>query len=538
MGPPFGVCFFMYDLLHFYRAGIKDCQIKKGDVFSTIHNRWVCFGLLIFRLSANKTKYKIMKDISFFFKNSDNSNGFILMTEQETMITSLTALDGRYAALIVEMAEIFSEYGLIKHRVFVEIEWLKFVLTDLKLFKAEIFYIEKLNQITEQFNTEDAHKVKAIEKKTNHDVKAVEYFIKDKLDEIGLSEIKEWIHFACTSDDINNTSYALMLKKGKTETVILLRQLISDLEQKALQYKSVPMMSRTHGQPATPTTVGKEFINFAWRIRQEADIIDQKQIQAKMNGATGNYNAHHFVYPEIDWIEASQRFMSNHLQLEPILFTTQVNPNHSIAYILQAMVRVAAIIIDFNRDMWGYISLGYFRQRITKGETGSSTMPHKVNPIDFENSEGNMGMAISLMEHLAVKLQKSRFQRDLSDSTVLRSLGSVFGYFVIGVKNTLKGLSKVELDKNMIQKDLANNPELLAEPFQTAMRVFGEKNPYERLKDLTRGQKITKEDLHGFVDGLEKVPENFKTRMKNLTPETYIGLAQDLVDVYFKQKKG
>ena len=454
------------------------------------------------------------------------------------MITSLTALDGRYAALITEMAEIFSEYGLIKQRVFVEIEWLKFVLTDLKLFKAEKFYMDKLNQISEQFSTKDAQKVKKIEKKTNHDVKAVEYFIKDRLDEIGLSEIKEWVHFACTSDDINNISYALMVKKGKAQAVVLLRQLISDLEQKALQYKSIPMMSRTHGQPATPTTVGKEFINFAWRIRQEADILDQKQIQAKMNGATGNYNAHHFVYPEINWIEASQRFILNHLQLEPVLFTTQVNPNHSIAFILHAMVRVAATMIDFDRDMWGYISLGYFKQRIKKGETGSSTMPHKVNPIDFENSEGNMGMAISLMEHLSVKLQKSRFQRDLSDSTVLRSLGSVFGYFVIGIKNALKGLGKLELDRDMILKDLENNPELLAEPFQTAMRVFGEENPYERLKDLTRGQRITREDLHGFVDKLEKIPENFKSRMKALTPETYIGLAQDLVDVYFKQNKG
>jgi adenylosuccinate lyase len=459
------------------------------------------------------------------------------MMEQKIMITSLTALDGRYAALITEMAEIFSEYGLIRHRVFVEIQWLKFLLTDLKLFKAEIPDIEKIDQIAEHFNSEDAHRVKEIEKKTNHDVKAVEYFIKDKLDQAGLGGIKEWIHFACTSDDINNTSYALMLKKGKAETVGLLRRLIADLEQKALQYKSIPMMSRTHGQPATPTTVGKEFINFAWRLRQETDIIDTKRIQAKMNGATGNYNAHYFVYPEIDWIGASQRFITDCLQLEPILFTTQVNPNHSIAYILHAMVRIAAIIIDFDRDMWGYISLGYFKQRITKGETGSSTMPHKVNPIDFENSEGNMGMAIAMMEHLSVKLQKSRFQRDLTDSTVLRSLGSVFGYFMIGLKNTLKGLGKIELDQDKIQKDLDQNPELLAEPFQTAMRVFGEANPYERLKDLTRGRKIRKEDLDGFVDKLEKVPGNFKTRMKALTPETYTGLAQDLVDAYFKQDK-
>ena len=453
------------------------------------------------------------------------------------MINALTALDGRYARLTTQFADIFSEYGLIKHRVFVEIEWLKFILTDLKLESFADLNIEALDNIAQAFDKDDALKVKEIEKQTNHDVKAVEYFIKNKLDLLGYSNIKEWVHFACTSDDINNTSYALMMKKGKEIIVELLRQLILDLEQKAIQYKSIPMMSRTHGQPATPTTVGKEFINFSWRLLQEADIIEQTRIQAKINGATGNYNAHYFVYPEIDWIKASQRFITSHLNLEPILFTTQVNPNHSIAFVLHAMIRAAATIIDFDRDLWGYISLGYFKQRIKKGETGSSTMPHKVNPIDFENSEGNMGIAISMMEHLSVKLQKSRFQRDLSDSTVLRSLGSVFGYFAIGVKNALKGLSKIDLNQKVIQKDLDNNQELLAEPFQTAMRVFGENNPYERLKELTRGQKIGKKDLVRFVENLEKVPLDFKERMKLLTPETYVGLAQELVDLYFQQNK-
>ena len=453
---------------------------------------------------------------------------------EKLMINALTALDGRYARLTTELADVFSEYGLIKHRVFVEIEWLKFILTDLKLAPFDSLETQKLNHIVQAFDLEDARKVKEIEKQTNHDVKAVEYFIKDQLDLSGLSGIKEWVHFACTSDDINNTSYALMLKKGKEIASTLLRQLIADIEAKALQYKSVPMMSRTHGQPATPTTVGKEFINYAWRLLQEADIIDQSKVQAKINGATGNYNAHYFVYPDIDWIAASQRFIANHLNLEPIFFTTQVNPNHSIAFVLHSMIRVAATVIDLDRDMWGYISLGYFNQRIKKGETGSSTMPHKVNPIDFENSEGNMGIAISMMEHLCVKLQKSRFQRDLSDSTVLRSLGSAFGYFSIGVKNALKGLSKIDLNNGVIQKDLDDNQELLAEPFQTAMRVFGEENPYERLKELTRGQKIKKNDLEKFVDSLEKVPVEFKERMKQLTPETYVGLAQKLVDIYFK----
>ncbi len=453
------------------------------------------------------------------------------------MIDALTALDGRYAKLTKELSDVFSEYGLIKQRVFVEIEWLKFILFDLKLSQSDNLETQKLDTIKENFSLKDAEKIKEIEKKTNHDVKAVEYFIKDKLDLAGLSDIKEWVHFACTSDDINNTSYALMLDKGKKITTALLRQLIDDLEQKALQYKSIPMMSRTHGQPASPTTAGKEFINFAWRLLQENNIIDQHNVQTKINGATGNYNAHHFVYPDVNWIEASQRFISTHLNLEPILFTTQVNPNHSIGFVLHAMIRAAASIIDLDRDMWGYISLGYYKQKIKKGETGSSTMPHKVNPIDFENSEGNMGLAISMMEHLCVKLQKSRFQRDLTDSTVLRSLGSVFGYFIIGIKNCRKGLSKIDINQEIIQKDLDNNQALLAEPFQTAMRVFGEENPYERLKELTRGRQITKNDLDKFVDNLEKVPSEFKERMKLLTPETYVGLAENLIKTYFTKKE-
>jgi len=452
------------------------------------------------------------------------------------MIDALTALDGRYAKLTKELSDVFSEYGLIKERVFVEIEWLKFILFDLKLAPTDNIETQKLDAIKENFCLKDAEKIKEIEKKTNHDVKAVEYFIKEKLELAGLSDIKEWVHFACTSDDINNTSYALMLDKGKNITTALLSQLIDDIEQKALQYKSIPMMSRTHGQPASPTTAGKEFINFAWRLLQEKNIIDQHNVQAKINGATGNYNAHHFVYPDVNWIEASQRFISTHLNLEPILFTTQVNPNHSIGFVLHAMIRVAASIIDLDRDMWGYISLGYYKQRIKEGETGSSTMPHKVNPIDFENSEGNMGLAISMMEHLCVKLQKSRFQRDLTDSTVLRSLGSVFGYFIIGIKNCKKGLSKIDLNREIIQKDLNQNLALLAEPFQTAMRVFGEENPYERLKELTRGRQITKNDLDKFVNNLEQVPSEFKEQMKLLTPETYVGLAENLIETYFTKK--
>jgi adenylosuccinate lyase len=414
----------------------------------------------------------------------------------------------------------------------VEIQWLKFILYDLKLTGVSTDP-SALDQILNQFGPTDVQQVKSIEKTTNHDVKAVEYYIKEKLDTLGLPEIREWVHFACTSEDINNTAYALMMKKGRQLTAELMGRCIQEIRHRAKTYQSIPMMSRTHGQPASPTTLGKEFVNFAWRLEQEKTDLEQVEIQAKINGATGNYNAHHFVFPEIDWMDASRRFISSGLGLDPILFTTQINPNRYLSCLLHSLVRAAAVLIDFNRDMWGYISIGYFRQRVAQGETGSSTMPHKVNPIDFENSEGNMGLAISLMEHLAVKLQKSRFQRDLSDSTVLRSLGSALGYFLIGVENTIKGLSKLDLDPAVLQKDLDSNLELLAEPFQTAMRVFGEQNPYERLKDLTRGRKIEKKDLDAFVDGLEKVPVPVKQRMRDLTPDTYTGLAEKLVQQYF-----
>jgi adenylosuccinate lyase len=448
-------------------------------------------------------------------------------------VNAISPMDGRYVRLTEELADIFSESGLIRHRVQVEIQWLKFILHDLKL-TAVSQDPAALDSIVDQFCSEDVNRIKAIEQTTNHDVKAVEYFIKEKLDALGFSKIREWVHFACTSEDINNTAYALMMKKGQHLAVDLLSRCIQKIEHKAKAYQSIPMMSRTHGQPATPTTMGKEFVNFAWRLNQEKTILEQIRIQAKINGATGNYNAHHFVFPEIDWMGASQRFIDSYLKLDPILFTTQINPNQYLSCLLHSLVRTAAVLTDFDRDMWGYISIGYFRQQVAKGETGSSTMPHKVNPIDFENSEGNMGMAIALMEHLAVKLQKSRFQRDLSDSTVLRSLGSALAYFFVGVKNTIKGLSKLDLDEAALQKDLDCNLELLAEPFQTAMRVFGEDNPYERLKDLTRGRKIDKKDLTGFVDTLEKVPDSVKERMRNLTPETYAGLAEKLVQAYFE----
>ncbi len=448
-------------------------------------------------------------------------------------ITAISVLDGRYAKLTKQLGDIFSEYGLIRSRVFVEIQWMKFLAGELKLVDLNEGDVSKIDIIAADFSIEDAKAVKDIEKVTNHDVKAVEYFIKEKLSAIGLDSAKEWVHFSCTSEDINNSSYALMLKKGREITINILSEFLEFIEDLGKKYKSVPMMSRTHGQPASPTTVGKEFINYAWRIREEISHLKNSTLSAKFNGATGNYNAHSFVLPDIDWIEAGRKFVSDYLGLTPLMFTTQINPYSHISTILHTMIRISAIIIDFDKDMWGYISIGYFKQRLKEGEVGSSTMPHKVNPIDFENSEGNMGIAISMMEHLAVKLLQSRFQRDLSDSTALRNLGAIFGYFIIGLKNTLKGLKKIDLNNSAIEQDLSDNPELLAEPIQTAMRFYGEENPYEKLKQLTCGKKITTEVLNSFIDKLEKVPEEFRKKMKNITVDQYTGLAEKLVDKYF-----
>ncbi len=452
-------------------------------------------------------------------------------------IESLSVLDGRYQRYTGELSDIFSEYGLIRHRVFVEIKWLQFLLAELKFDSADESLLQNLDQIHESFDAQQALAVKAIEKETNHDVKAVEYYIKDRLMASGHDRIREWVHFACTSEDINNTSYALMLDKGRQILLGDLREVLERIEAIGREYKAVPMMSRTHGQPATPTTVGKEFINFAWRIRMEMEKFSSVRVQAKMNGASGNYNAHHFAFPEIDWIDASSRFIHDYLGLSPLLYTTQINPYNYIADLLHSLIRIAGVFIDLDRDMWGYISLGYLKQKTKEGEVGSSTMPHKVNPIDFENSEGNMGLAISMMEHVAVKLLCSRFQRDLSDSTVLRNIGAMFGYAVIGLKSTLKGLDKIEVDAAAIAADLNENLALLAEPIQTVMRVFGESEPYEKLKSLTRGKKITRADLDRFIDTLESLPEEVRERIRGMSAAEYTGMAERLVDEYFKNFK-
>jgi len=451
-------------------------------------------------------------------------------------VKALTVLDGRYKRLTESLRDIFSEYGLIRHRVLVEARWLEFIIEDLGFAAPEGDWKEAVREIADTFSEDGALRVKEIERTTNHDVKAVEYYIKEKLDEKNLSAIREWTHFACTSDDINNTAYALMIEEGRKEVLAVMEELVTDVETMAKTWRDKPMMSRTHGQPATPTTVGKEMVNFAWRIRREMKTLAAVDIGAKMNGATGGYNAHTAAFPDVDWIAAGERFVRDYLKVSPLYYTTQINPNSYIAEALHSMVRAASIIIDLDRDMWGYVSLGYFKQKTKAGEVGSSTMPHKVNPIDFENSEGNLGVAISMMDHLAVKLLNSRFQRDLTDSTVLRNMGALFGYVIIGFKNTIKGLGKMELNEAAMLADLHGNQELLAEPIQTVMRVYGEENPYEKLKELTRGVRITEAELTTFIDSLEKVPAEAKARMKELTPARYVGLAAEQVDHYFAGK--
>lgn len=448
-------------------------------------------------------------------------------------LKAVTSLDGRYALKTEQFSDIFSEFALIRHRVCVEIEWLKFIYGKFGVRRLSANEIKSIDSIFTGFNEESAMMVKNIEKTTNHDVKAVEYYIKSELVNRNLGDIQEWVHFSCTSEDINNTSYALMIKKGKNIVVKEAKELLDVVESMGKEWKSVPMMSRTHGQPASPTTVGKEFIVFASRLKFEIGFLESLITEGKMNGATGNFNAHSFVFPDVDWIDLSSEFISAHLGIKPLIWSTQINHYGYISAILHSMIRLSAIMTDIDKDFWGYISFGYFKQKTKAGEVGSSTMPHKVNPIDFENSEGNFGLGIALMEHLAVKLLNSRFQRDLTDSTALRNLGSCFAYFSMGISSLLKGLSKLEIHAETMLADLKANPELLAEPIQTIMRFYGEENPYEKLKALTRGKRMSLDELSAFIDTLEKVPEDAKKRMKKLTPESYVGIAEELVDRYF-----
>jgi adenylosuccinate lyase len=448
-------------------------------------------------------------------------------------LTAISPVDGRYGSRTVELRDIFSEFGLIKYRVTVEVRWLQQMagiagIAEVPALSAEANQL--LNSIVDNFSLADAQRVKDIERTTNHDVKAVEYLLKEKV--AGLPElaaVSEFIHFACTSEDINNLSHGLMLKTARDEVLLpLCDQLLSALKELAVRYKSIPMMARTHGQPASPTTLGKEMANVYIRLLRQRDQIAAVQMLGKFNGAVGNYNAHLSAYPNLNWHQISEQFVTS-LGLNWNPFTTQIEPHDYIAELFDAVARFNTILIDFDRDVWGYIALGHFKQKTIAGEIGSSTMPHKVNPIDFENSEGNLGLANAIFQHLASKLPISRWQRDLTDSTVLRNLGIGFGYTLIAYHATLKGISKLEVSEANLLSELDQNWELLAEPVQTVMRRYGVEKPYEKLKELTRGKRITPADLHAFIDKLE-VPEQAKVQMKQFTPDNYIGAAIALVD--------
>ena len=444
-------------------------------------------------------------------------------------LTALSPLDGRYEKKTAALRPLFSEYGLIRLRVLVEVRWLLALSEQRKIKEVPPFSAatqKLLNNIVTGFSEADARRVKEIEATTNHDVKAIEYFLKEKArGNKDIARCSEFIHFACTSEDINNLAYALMLKQGR-DTVLIpyMDRLIAAMEHLATQYANQPMLARTHGQPASPTTLGKEMANVAYRLRRQRSQTAATEILGKINGAVGNYNAHLAAYPEIDWPGFARKFVEG-LGLAWNPYTTQIEPHDYIAELLHAMARFNTILIDFNRDVWGYISLGYFKQRVIKGEVGSSTMPHKVNPIDFENSEGNLGLANALFQHLAEKLPVSRFQRDLTDSTVLRNLGIGFGYMLLACDSCLKGIGKLEVNAQRLNEDLANSWDVLAEPVQTVMRRYGVPEPYEKLKELTRGKGgITRETIQAFIRGLG-IPNAAKQRLLALTPAGYTGNA-------------
>lgn len=455
------------------------------------------------------------------------------MSASLSALTALSPIDGRYASKADSLREHLSEFGLIKARVTVEIRWLQALadndaITELAKFDAETN--DFLNAIVDNFSEADAKAIKDIEKTTNHDVKAVEYFIKDKFrGNAKLEDSLEFIHFACTSEDINNLSYALMLKDSREIVVEKLQAVTDSIVALAKEHATQPMLSRTHGQTASPTTLGKEMANVAYRLARQIKQINQVELLGKINGAVGNYNAHLSAYPEVDWAAHAQSFITERLGLTFNPYTTQIEPHDYIAELFDAVRRFNTVLIDYNRDIWQYISLGYFKQKLKEGEVGSSTMPHKVNPIDFENSEGNLGVANAMLAHLGEKLPISRMQRDLSDSTVLRNIGVGLAQSMIAYDACLKGIGKLEVNPEKLNSDLDNAQEVLAEPIQTVMRRYRVENPYEKLKALTRGQAMTREKMLEFVNGneLDAVPEADKKRLLELTPATYIGNADE-----------
>ena len=449
-------------------------------------------------------------------------------------LTALSPIDGRYQDKAAALRPIFSEFGLLKYRVTVEVRWLQKLATHTQIQEVPALSAEAsnyLDSIVANFSIEDANRIKTIERTTNHDVKAVEYFLKEKCEALPeLHKINEFIHFACTSEDINNTSHALMLKTAREEVLLPeWKKVIDAVVELAERYKNIPLLSRTHGQPASPTTIGKEMANVAYRLKRQYKQLENLEILAKINGAVGNYNAHLSAYPDIDWHTFSQEFIEQSLEVTWNPYTTQIEPHDYIAEFFDCVARFNTIVIDFDRDMWGYIALNHFKQRTIAGEIGSSTMPHKVNPIDFENSEGNLGLANAIMSHLGQKLPISRWQRDLTDSTVLRNLGVGLGYALIAYASTLKGISKLEVNEQHLRDELDQNWEVLAEPIQTVMRRYGIEKPYEKLKELTRGKRVTGEAMREFIDGLS-LPEAEKARLKEMTPASYIGYAVELVE--------
>lgn len=452
---------------------------------------------------------------------------------QLNALTALSPIDGRYQDKASALRPIFSEFGLLKFRVTVEVRWLQKLASHAQINEVSALSKEAndyLNHIVENFSLEDAERIKTIERTTNHDVKAVEYFLKEKSEALPeLAQISEFIHFACTSEDINNTSHALMLKTAREEVLLPeWKKVIDAVVELANRYKDIPLLSRTHGQPASPTTIGKEMANVAYRLKRQYKQLENLEILAKINGAVGNYNAHLSAYPEIDWHTFSQEFVES-LGVTWNPYTTQIEPHDYIAEFFDCVARFNTIVIDFDRDMWGYIALNHFKQRTIAGEIGSSTMPHKVNPIDFENSEGNLGLANAVMSHLGQKLPISRWQRDLTDSTVLRNLGVGLGYALIAYASTLKGISKLEVNEQHLRDELDQNWEVLAEPIQTVMRRYGIEKPYEKLKELTRGKRVDGEAMRQFIDGLA-LPQAEKDRLKQMTPASYIGYAVELVE--------
>jgi adenylosuccinate lyase len=452
-----------------------------------------------------------------------------------TSLTAVSPIDGRYHEKTDDLRPYFSEFGLIYHRVVIEVRWFQFL--------ASVDGIKQLPQLSEiatgflddivdNFSLEDATAVKAFERTTNHDVKAVEYFVKQKFQQSGLPELLEkleFVHFACTSEDINNLSYAMMLESSRRQVLLpLLTEVTERLKTLALEYRADAMLSKTHGQVASPTTMGKEFANVVDRLQRQIDQIGGVSILGKINGAVGNFNAHVAAYPDLDWEALSESFVTS-LGLQKNLFTTQIEPHDYIAELFHSLSRFNTILLDFDRDIWAYISIGYFKQRKVEGETGSSTMPHKINPIDFENSEGNLGMANAVFGHLSEKLPVSRWQRDLTDSTVLRNLGTGFAYSLIAYRSTLKGLSKLELNRATLAAELDASWEVLAEPIQTIMRKHNVDEPYEKLKELTRGKSLEKSAIDQMIEELD-IPDDAKASIRDLTPANYIGLAIKQVD--------